>query len=553
MNILITLFLITLIIIWMQIKIWKVKKSIVFPLITSIFYFWSLAGAWLFIFDNFTKYGLSIGLNYHYLMDKMFHVYLDSTYWLTIVLYGSFIIIFQYFIWIGLKLTQKYISLEEKIDSHKLKLKSLPFILIAIVCLFCSFYIIKDVVYYSLILDESLYINIRGSKINYYTIHQYLNWIMIVSLFIYVGLYYKNNDKIISVSKPSLFFWVIFVICNVYLISIGSRHETFFAGILFILLISFPHRSIIKNWKLYFVFFLTFGLILALNDPIRSLMPRIANKIGITSIISNNKRIEEARLYQFDRSFSEHHSIKKSKKAIYLESIKDTIIKIDQYTFKMKKAEFYRQQAINPNYLKIGKDKILIPNPHISTAYDRYTLPEKLIRAFTTMIFSNELFAGHFSLYGILKFKVKPSYGISFVSLLESFKSQNKRNPYVLDSYQYYAKKLNLPKDQGFTINNISSWFLNFSYYGLIIGPFILALIFLLPYYMSYKGKKILSHSIWIIILLSITSFSAILVRSGPEALKALLIESVLIPVIIVYSSYLILLFYMKNFNKNNE
>ncbi|MBI2259087.1 MAG: hypothetical protein HYU67_09320 [Flavobacteriia bacterium] len=543
--------MITLIICFIQFRIWKLNQNIIFPIVTIIYYYWSLAGSWLFIFDNMTNYGKKIGLNYHYLLEKMFSVKLDSTYLLTIVFYGLFIIIFQCFIWIGIKIIFNKKKSNEINNLFIQKFDSFPFMFISCICLLGSFFIIKDVVFYSLILEESLYINIRGSQIKYYTIHQYFNWIMIFSLFLYIAIYYKKENLNISVKKPSFIFWIFFIICIIYLISIGSRHETFFSGIFTIIFITFPKKSFLKNWKFYLIFIFLFGIILALNDPIRSFMPRISKKIGLTNLISNKKRKYEANLYRIDRTFSYHHSHQKTERNIKSQLLNDTILYYKNLSFNISKRDLYYQISKHPDYIIINNTKILIPNNHISTAYDSYSFPEKIIRAIGTMVFSNELFAGHFSLYGIIKNKIKPSIGISFNSLFESFKFKKYRNPKVKDSYQYYSSELGLALDQGFTINNISSWIINFSYFGILAGSFFLALIVLIPYYFLLMANSLLNYLYYIVILCSITSFSAMMVRSGPESIKSLLLESIFVPCIILFISISFIKIKNKIFNVN--
>ncbi len=531
------LLFVTILIFWFQTKIWRLEKNIVFPIVTGVFYFWSLAGAWLFIFDKLTGFGKSIGLDYYYLMEKMFPVELDTNYLKSLAVYAFFILFFQLFCWIGIKFIQKRKPVDRAlITSAPTYFSSTPIAILSVFCLIGSFLVVKDVIFYSLILDESVYINIRSSQIPLYSIHQYLNWIMIVSLFLYLGLYWCKSLTFAKIAKPKLFFWIMFVICNLYLLAIGSRHETFFAGLLVIILMSFPFRSIRANFWKYAGFVFLLGIILMLNDPIRSMMPRIAKGMGITGLVTTSQKVKEAELYQLDRSFSMHHSEKTANTNIRLEALRDTVLQLKNDTIRMKMKEFFAQIQEHPDFLMVDQRKILIPNPHVSEAYDRMGTVEKILKIGTNLIFSNELFAGHFSMYGIEKFKVKPSYGISFFAILENFKSKSSRNKDVKDSYQYYASELNFPKDQGFTINHISSWIINASYFGCLLGAFLLALIILVPFYVLKTTNSNLMKVILLVVCCSFAGFSAILVRSGPEAYKSLLYEGMIIPVCIILS-----------------
>jgi hypothetical protein len=341
MIILISLFLVSIMIFWIQYNIWKVERNIVFPIFTTIFYFWSLAGSWLFSFDQLTHFGKSIGLQYYYLLEKMFHVHFDKVYLQAIWMYGIFIMIFQLFIFAGIKRIKK-IPTKESIH-HPINLRPTAFALIALLFLIISLWIVKDVIIYSLLLNESVYLNIRSAVINNYTIHQYGCWIMIVSLYVYVGLFLKQNDANLIVTKPGVFFWTIFCICNLYLVIIGSRHEVFFGGIVVLILMSYPFRSIRTSKKLYFSVFAIWLIILMLNDPIRSLMPVISKKTGLTSLLSSKEKLIEANYFENDRTFIAHKSPKLSVKIIEANALTDTTLYLKQETVIMNKNSFMNQ------------------------------------------------------------------------------------------------------------------------------------------------------------------------------------------------------------------
>lgn len=540
---LIVLIAISSIIFLLQKKTWSINKNIVFPIVTSVFYFWSLAGAWLFIFDKMTGIGESIGLGYYYLLEKMFYVELDGTYAFVIGLYGLFIVAYQLTCLFFLKKNSKE-NHENKSEFKPINLHSLPIVLVAIVSLLGSFILVKDVIFYSLILNESVYINVRSSGVSYYSIHQYFNWIMIVSLYIYLGLYYSKGIKLGDIKKPSILFWIVFFICNLYLVFIGSRHETFLAGIIAVLLFSFPQRSIRKSLKLYLTFGVFFATILALNDPIRAMLPSICSKTGLTSVVSTQSNKRKAELFQLDRTFIVHKSEKKSRDFIKKESLKDTTvsvyqdsIKLEMIDVRLKKQEFFAQIKDHPNYLLLKGNQLKLPNPKISGAYNKISLAEKVIHSITNIIFSNELFAGHFSLYGIFKYDVNPKFGLSFRAMLEFVKPKTDRSSEVLDAYSYYAKKMKFPPGQGFTINHISSWYLNFSYFGIVIGGMFIAFILMFFYVKKQRASGGIGELLSLIVLCSVTAFCAMLVRSGPEAFKSLLIEAIIIPVVIYFSA----------------
>lgn len=546
MNQLIILAILSFLIGWVQFKIWKIEKNIIFPIFTAIFYFWSLAGAWLFIFDEITGVGRSIGLDYYYLLENMFPVELDQWYSSAILLYGLFILSFQGVCYFGLKKIKQFHVLSTSPEHNPIVLKSFPIVLITISCLLLSFWIVKDVFIYSLLLDESVYINIRSSQIHFYSIHQYLNWTMIVSLYLYFGLYLGEGATFFKVEKPGIFFWIIFVLANFYLVAIGSRHETFFAGILALLIISFPYRSVRKSWKVYLLFFLVFGGTIVLNDPMRSLLPALSNKTGITSSLKNDERTRKANLYLHDRTFVYHHSETLSKEIIFKASQRDTTLFLKKDTITMKVEDLYRQIELHPNYLELNGRKVKLPNPHVSHAYYKYTFLQKITKAITTIVFSNELFAGHFSMYGITKQNVQPKFGLSFKYLFKTLKPGSSKDAKALDSYSYYSQAMNFPDKQGFTINHVSGWYLNFGYLGIVLGGIVLSCLLLIPYYFYLKSNKSFFKLVLFVSFISIGAFGAMLVRSGPEAFKALIIEALIIPFLIVFIVFCYQHFYVR-------
>jgi hypothetical protein len=535
MVVLLSILLITCAIFWLQKRIWNVEKNIAFPLFTGIFYYWSLAGTWLFTFDRLTHFGKSIGLNYYYLLEKMFYVHLDHFYLKSIWIYGVFILLFQLFCWVGLHKLKRPNNLV--ISQEVIQIKPGFFVFVAFSNFLLSLWIVKDVIIYSFILNESVYLNIRTAAIKNYTLHQYACWIMIASLFIYIGLYLRKQESRFTVQKPSFLFWALFVICNSYLILIGSRHETFFGGIVVLILMSYPFRSIRNSKKTYLLVLTSWLFILMLNDPIRSLMPVIAAKTGITSLLSTKNKVQEANIFFKDRSFTLHKSPEKSQIIIAQNAIQDTILELKNETVKLNKQEFLKQLEAHEEYLIVNDRKISIHNSRVSKVYQNNSVLTKITLTLSNMLFSNELFAGHFSMYGVLQKQVQPSYGLSFTNLYYSFIPSTVTKNRPLDAYGYYAQKMKFKGGQGFTINHVTAWYLNFSYLGILLGPFILSLFLLIPFYLLQSVNSNLKYLVSLLAICGITAFGAMMVRSGPESYKAMLYESILIPIFIVFFS----------------
>ncbi len=502
MIILFSLVFLTSLIIWLQVKTWKVERNIIFPVFTGIFYCWSIAGAWLFSFDALTHAGKNIGFQYYYLLEKMFPVAYDDTYHQVIWMYSGFIICLQLFVLFGLKWLKK--QTKQIKPQGLVSLKSNSFVVISLLALIFSFWIVKDVIMYSLLLNESVYLNIRSAPIQGYTLHQYACWIMIVSLYFYLGLYLREKQTYIKVEKPKFIFWLVFAICNLYLIIIGSRHEIFFGGIVVFILMSYPFRKIRNSKTTYSMSIGLWLFILMLNDPVRSLMPVIASNYGLTEALYTPEREKEANLFQLAR------------------------------TARLQKRMLLEETAQIPNQ-NIDSLSSQDKKRYTSLVYQDNSLLTKLSFSVVNIVFSNEMFAGHFSMYGVVKKKVETKWGFSFKNLMYSFIPSIVIKERPMDSYTYYSQQMNFKGKQGFTINHITAWYLNASYFGLIIGPFFLSLLLLFPLYLSNKFKSPVYQLFAIIALCSITAFGSMLIRSGPEAFKAVLYESILIPIFIVF------------------
>jgi hypothetical protein len=532
MSILFSILIITAVILYLQVQIWKVERNIIFPVFTGVFYYWSLAGSWLFTFDNLSGLGKSVGFQYYDLLEKMFPVEFDEMYLQTIWMYGFFIVLFQVLIRIGL---QRMKGLEIKPSNvKKLSLNSNAVAVMALFFFAVSLFLVKDVIVYSLILNESVYLNMRAATMNGYVLHQYACWIMVVCLFIYLGLSLRKESNWIEVKKPSFFFCLVFAFCNAYLIFIGSRHEVFFGGIVVLILMSYPFRSIRKSWKLYASVIAVWMFILMLNDPFRSLTPVIARQAGLTSILNSKENDANALLYQQDRTFVAHKSSEQTARVVEANALKDTVIYLKKDSLVLNRNQFLNQVAEHPNYLIIHGQQIDIVDTHASLRYQNNSALTKLSLTLSNLIFSNELFAGHFSMYGVLKKNVQPNYGISFKNLIYSFIPSSLVKERPEDAYTYYSREMKFRGTQGFTINYITAWYLNFSYFGLILGPLFLAGVILLPFYFSRKFSSNQGQLFSILAMCGITGFAAMMVRSGPESFKALLYESVIIPIVVV-------------------
>ncbi len=90
---------------------------------------------------------------------------------------------------------------------------------------------------------------------------------------------------------------------------------------------------------------------------------------------------------------------------------------------------------------------------------------------------SNEAFAAHFSLYGILKLDLPIQWGHGFWDLIVSIPPQFFGLPRTEGVYQVYSEGIFAKQGQGFTIHHAAAWYLNIGWLGPLVGGFIMGLV----------------------------------------------------------------------------
>src|SRR5262249_883634 len=93
------------------------------------------------------------------------------------------------------------------------------------------------------------------------------------------------------------------------------------------------------------------------------------------------------------------------------------------------------------------------------------------------IVSSNEAYAAHFSLYGVLAFDVEPKFGYSLYSLACAVIPRLLWPDRPRDIYLYYSESVGTIQNQGYSIHHATGWYLNFGYLGVPIGGIVLGLI----------------------------------------------------------------------------
>lgn len=164
------------------------------------------------------------------------------------------------------------------------------------------------------------------------------------------------------------------------------------------------------------------------------------------------------------------------------------------------------------------------------------------------ILFSNEMFAAHMSMYGAKHFNIAHTNGSSLISLTASFIPRIIWPNRPLDIYPYYASGINYHDEQGFTIHHATGWYLNFGWIGICIGGILFGWLWCISLQMKnyfrqhHQFKKIL----FFLFPVSMAAFIPLFIRAGIEVYKPLFIEGLIIPVFILWAASVFLKYFKK-------
>ncbi|MFM7104397.1 MAG: hypothetical protein ACKOW8_02670 [Flavobacteriales bacterium] len=162
------------------------------------------------------------------------------------------------------------------------------------------------------------------------------------------------------------------------------------------------------------------------------------------------------------------------------------------------------------------------------------------ISTFLSLLSSNEMFAGHMSMYGAVFFDVPLTMGGSFNYLLHSLVPRFLVIDRPPDSYQHYVNHIHYTGVQGFTINHATGWYLNFGVVGIVMGGAFLGMLVGAGHVMLKRlsDQRAVVRIFLMMFLLTVCAFSPSLIRTGPEGIKALCLEAFLIPALLIFMVY---------------
>ena len=165
-----------------------------------------------------------------------------------------------------------------------------------------------------------------------------------------------------------------------------------------------------------------------------------------------------------------------------------------------------------------------------------------IITALSSLLRSNEAFAPHFSFYTTLYLDIPITWGSSFINFPLSFVPSFLWPDRPGSIYQHYAEHAGL-YNYGFTIHHAAGWYLNFGVAGIILGAFIIALIwsYFLNRHFELVGKQNPNHRfrnwLWAFSPILMASTMPILMRAGPEIYKGLIYNWCCVLIVLIFSS----------------
>jgi hypothetical protein len=147
---------------------------------------------------------------------------------------------------------------------------------------------------------------------------------------------------------------------------------------------------------------------------------------------------------------------------------------------------------------------------------------------------SNEAFAAHFSLYGVLASETEPKFAYSLYSLACSVIPRVLWPERPRDIYLYYSESVGTIQNQGYSLHHATGWYLNFGYAGVAVGAIVLGLVWAgcLNAHQKIRRRSGLLYRLFAIIApWALVAGLPPLIRAGPEGYKGLILESFLIPI----------------------
>ena len=165
----------------------------------------------------------------------------------------------------------------------------------------------------------------------------------------------------------------------------------------------------------------------------------------------------------------------------------------------------------------------------------------EVANSLTRLAESNEAYAAHMSLYGVMYYDIPSTYGSSIYSFPMSVVPRALWPDRPDDIYWHCANGVAATEGQGYSIHHATGWYLNFGVPGIVVGACLLGRVWAALYNNVVRGALRPGTTWWrmfcIVGFFTFTANLPSLIRGGPEGYKGVLVDAFLVPVAILMVS----------------
>ena len=434
----------TVLIALLAVLLWRKSGSIDYLFGAAALYFWSIHGAWGFVYDKTRDTTL---FRYHYLEEALFEVSIDAYFAQSLTLYGIFCttVLLTAFLLCNGRRAQGLPVVERVPINHDVVILS------SVVAGLLGYALIANVFVEAVVLGQSGYQAVATQSIPYFTVHQLLGRYALFAALIGVCIWLTGRRN------------------RFFRADLRARHIMLYPLLLLVLL---AYMMLLGNKNELFTGFVLAGLfyVRCLERPPMAAMAALA--VGLLAVVGS---------------------------VDYLRN------------FAVLSGELAEVEA------------------------------SELAAETAKIVFSNEAFAAHMSMYGAISLDMQPSFGQGILALLLSVVPSFVWPDRPVGNYEYYATLVGAEEGRGYTIHHATSWFLDFGTPGVIIGGVLLGVIwsFLENRAADIRPGRSVGYVIgFAVVAAAFSAYFPAIIRAGVEVYKGVTYGAVLIPVGAIVVAY---------------
>jgi hypothetical protein len=211
--------------------IWRKTRNPGFLIGIAALYYWSLYGAWSIVTDQL---GGDSGMRYHYLYKKMFAVYLDGDYLMSLMLYTLFVLVVELSILLVARKADSVNHVPRPIEiSHPI------IIVVGLLAAAGSYLFIRDGLQAAALMNKAAYHVTRGLSrdevVPFYTLHQLLNRVALYPAVIGIAVWFSGSSpRLIRARRTPWVLPLYFALCAwmfAFAMVLGNKNDLLVPGI----------------------------------------------------------------------------------------------------------------------------------------------------------------------------------------------------------------------------------------------------------------------------------------------------------------------------------